>query len=704
LAVDTLATDGASVTLAPPSGGGAYSATGYTVFPGQDEIAVLYSDGTAASNPALAIDGYSLSGADLFHAAPPASAAQAGSSTSPVIGALGNGNVAYAWFENDGDGTARTTTNYAILTPSGSQTSTGQIINPNGYETPQSPLTFWPWGTGFILTWIAGKTGAETTNQEQVQQFIAPDGSHTGPGTDAPRTISPEAQAKGGPYNATVDLIDNLLQYQDSHTINAGVFLPNEPAHAITSVAVSVLTDGRFAIAYADSGTDYATVYDPSAKAFGPTIGLDWGGANGVHIVSLADGGFAVSWTNGGQYKGELIGADGSHGAVMSLTGDFAGLAQDGEAFTVGLNGGGQYVVQKYLVYSPGGTGGTGGSTGGSGSSVSTSDANYTAPAGVTTITLTGSNQTVTANNAGDTIFSDNSVNHLNGGTGADTFHLGRGGDIVAGGAGNDIFAYAETPWNGGQITDFQNGDKIDLTGLLARSGYQGSDPIADGYLKLTDSNGSAQIWSDTDGTGTASGWWLVATVSQVSSSSLHLHDGILSEDVVSGGGSSGETVNTSASHYTAGPNDAVINLTGSSGQTIDARGDTIGVTINSSDYLDTLIGSPQDDVFNIGRGGNGVTGGAGADTWVYSQVPWRWGTVGDFNPAEGDRIDVRGMIASTGYKGADPIADGYLRFVTVDGTTEIQANYNQSGNDGWWEVAYVRNFAVLHYDNGIIT
>jgi Ca2+-binding RTX toxin-like protein len=140
-------------------------------------------------------------------------------------------------------------------------------------------------------------------------------------------------------------------------------------------------------------------------------------------------------------------------------------------------------------------------------------------------VTLTGSHQTVTGNNAGDVFHSDNSGNVFHGGTGNDTFHLGRGGDWATGGGGNDTFAFAETPWAAGHITDFGAGDTVDLTGLLAASGYTGSDPVGAGYIKLTsDSSGDAQIWSNLGKVDPGYGWWLVTTLDGEASSALHVH------------------------------------------------------------------------------------------------------------------------------------------------------------------------------------
>jgi beta-glucanase (GH16 family) len=160
-----------------------------------------------------------------------------------------------------------------------------------------------------------------------------------------------------------------------------------------------------------------------------------------------------------------------------------------------------------------------------SGQAVTVSDASYTAPEGVTSITLTGTNQTVTGNNDGDTFISNNSGNALIGGTGADTFYMGRGGDWAAGGGGDNTYVFGSTPWSVDHITDFTPGqDTIDLTGLLAASGYTGTNPIADGYIKIVDDPAGAQVWTNLSGT-----WWEVVILSGVSASSLQLQNGMVS-------------------------------------------------------------------------------------------------------------------------------------------------------------------------------
>jgi Ca2+-binding RTX toxin-like protein len=94
----------------------------------------------------------------------------------------------------------------------------------------------------------------------------------------------------------------------------------------------------------------------------------------------------------------------------------------------------------------------------------------------------------------------------LVGGAGADTLNASMGGDTLTGGAGNDVFVFAKEPWSPVHIADFTHGeDVLDLRGLFARTGYSGTDPIADKYLSLiSDGHGGTAVLFDRDGAGAA--------------------------------------------------------------------------------------------------------------------------------------------------------------------------------------------------------
>jgi beta-glucanase (GH16 family) len=103
----------------------------------------------------------------------------------------------------------------------------------------------------------------------------------------------------------------------------------------------------------------------------------------------------------------------------------------------------------------------------------------YTQP----TTTPTGPDQTFTVNQSG-----------------GDTFTLGGGTDKVI---------YPFVPWTPEHIIGFTPGvDKLDVSALLAKSNYTGTDPVADGYIKfINDNQGNTIVYYDSDGKGSVDQW-----------------------------------------------------------------------------------------------------------------------------------------------------------------------------------------------------
>ena len=50
------------------------------------------------------------------------------------------------------------------------------------------------------------------------------------------------------------------------------------------------------------------------------------------------------------------------------------------------------------------------------------------------------------------------------------------------------------------------------------------------------------------------------------------------------------------------------------------------------------------------------LTGNAGADRFVYTSIVDAGDIINDFNPQEGDRVDLSGVLGSLGYNGTTPI------------------------------------------------
>jgi hypothetical protein len=113
----------------------------------------------------------------------------------------------------------------------------------------------------------------------------------------------------------------------------------------------------------------------------------------------------------------------------------------------------------------------------------------------------------------------------LTGGSEADTFYTGRNSVILTGGGAGDTFVFQHLPWNNtGHVRDFALGvDKLDFSALFAASGYTGTDPVADGYLRFaSDGAGGTRLLYDPDGAGTAHQWpILVSTLDNISATGL---------------------------------------------------------------------------------------------------------------------------------------------------------------------------------------
>jgi Ca2+-binding RTX toxin-like protein len=111
----------------------------------------------------------------------------------------------------------------------------------------------------------------------------------------------------------------------------------------------------------------------------------------------------------------------------------------------------------------------------------------------------------------------------------------------------------------------------------------------------------------------------------------------------------------------------------------------------------DFLFAGDGDDILNGGAGPDEMGGGAGADRFVFAD-PSQQDMVHDFSHAEGDKVDVSQLLASVGYAGSDPFADGYLRIVPGPASPQFEAytrlEFDPDGAAGpntWAHVAIFR-------------
>ena len=98
-----------------------------------------------------------------------------------------------------------------------------------------------------------------------------------------------------------------------------------------------------------------------------------------------------------------------------------------------------------------------------------------------------------------------------------------QGADTLTGGDGKNLFIYT-TVYDGiDTVTDFKVGtDQIELVSLLASRNYQGTDPIADGFIQFQSQGSDTIILIDPDGAGTLRQPRQLALIQNVTVSSLN--------------------------------------------------------------------------------------------------------------------------------------------------------------------------------------
>ncbi len=204
----------------------------------------------------------------------------------------------------------------------------------------------------------------------------------------------------------------------------------------------------------------------------------------------------------------------------------------------------------------------------------------------------------------GDTLVGGHADEFIFGGSGDDIIGGGGGHDVLAGGGGNNLFIWTDpthSTWQARDlITDFSAGtDRIDLTGLHDNLSYtsHGFSGKA-GEVWYNQSNG--RLWVDLTGSGKANFGIELAAHLDLSEAEIILRD-----------------------------------------------------AVRGTPGKDSLIGTQADDVFMSSGASDTLTGGSGADEFVFASVshsPWNArDTITDFTPSE-DRIDLSAIHGDLAY------------------------------------------------------
>ncbi|HEV2531277.1 family 16 glycosylhydrolase [Phenylobacterium sp.] len=114
-----------------------------------------------------------------------------------------------------------------------------------------------------------------------------------------------------------------------------------------------------------------------------------------------------------------------------------------------------------------------------------------------------------------------------------------------------------------------------------------------------------------------------------------------------------------------------------------------VGHVVASPGYGSILVGGAGADTLVSDNGGETMTGGAGADVFSFPTNPWTPTHITDFQVGV-DRVDISALYTD-GYRGTDPVADGYVQFFS-DGAGGAKVLVDFDGPAGTPHTAYVFN------------
>jgi len=165
------------------------------------------------------------------------------------------------------------------------------------------------------------------------------------------------------------------------------------------------------------------------------------------------------------------------------------------------------------------------------------------------------------------------------------------------------------------------------------------------------------------------------------------------SKNVINEGSNSGiNTVMSGSTSFTLPANVENINLIGNGGNHSNGSQSATGNSLdnlmisNSTTYANTLSGNAGNDELVAGKAADILTGGTGADEFVYKALPSKAGHVTDFTVGT-DMLDLRGIFKTAGYTGTDPIADHHL-ILTANSSGGTVVYYDATGNPSGTKVA----------------
>lgn len=138
------------------------------------------------------------------------------------------------------------------------------------------------------------------------------------------------------------------------------------------------------------------------------------------------------------------------------------------------------------------------------------------------------------------------------------------------------------------------------------------------------------------------------------------------------------DLVRTTLSSYTLPDHVENLQLNGSGPQT--GTGNAGNNILLASAWNEAhLFGGAGDDTLVAKHGPATLTGGTGADSFRFDELPWQAGHVTDFQSGT-DTLDLRNLLKATGYAGTDPLADHHLT-LTQNGAGGTDVAFDAGGS-----------------------
>lgn len=281
------------------------------------------------------------------------------------------------------------------------------------------------------------------------------------------------------------------------------------------------------------------------------------------------------------------------------------------------------------------------------------------------------------------------SAETLDGLAGNDTIYGNGGDDTLVGGAGNDLL-------DGGAGADDMSGGTGDDTYIVNHSGDTTTENASEG----TDT-----VQSDT-------GWTLGANIENLTltgsgniNGNGHSGDNVIrgnsGDNILSGNGGSdalfgnagNDTLNggSVADTLIGGTGDDTINASGSNDW---VRGEDGNDTLNGQDGRDRIFGEAGNDTITGGNDIDTLTGGLGDDIFDYNALSEIGDIITDFETgANGDQMDMIGILSAVGYGGVDALGDGRVR--AIQSTTDTLIQIDTTGSSDYSTVATLQNITA---------